>query len=67
MDLLEAIKSRHSVRSFTSRKIQGDLEETLRAAIDEYNGKGGLGIVKCHFEIGAGQDNFEWAQNPEGK
>ena len=20
-----------------------------------------LGIVKCHFEIGAGKENFEWA------
>ena len=24
-----------------------------------------MGIAKCHFELGAGKDNFEWAQQTE--
>jgi hypothetical protein len=44
MDLLEAIKSRHSVRSFTGRKIQGDFAEALRGIIDRYNEDSGLNM-----------------------
>lgn len=36
MDVLTAMKERHSVRSY-------------------------IGIVKYHFEIGAGKENFNWA------
>lgn len=47
MDLLEAIKSRHSVRSYTDRKIEGEVEEQLRYTIDECNRDSGLHIQLC--------------------
>lgn len=34
---------------------------STKAGIGFYT-KVDLGIVKCHFEIGAGKDNFMWAQ-----
>lgn len=47
MDLLEAIKSRHSVRSFTDKKIEGEIESSLRQAIEECNGESGLNFQLC--------------------
>ena len=34
---------------------------TAKAGLLGTNLKVDLGIVKCHFEIGAGKENFEWA------
>lgn len=47
MDLLDAMKSRHSVRSYTDRKIEGDVKEQLLLTIDECNREGGLNIQLC--------------------
>ena len=33
---------------------------SAKAGIGFYS-KIDLGIAKCHFELGAGRDNFEWA------
>ena len=42
MDLLEAIKTRHSVRSYTSQKIEGDIKDELSSLLQEYNQASGL-------------------------
>lgn len=47
MDITEAIKVRHSVRSFTDQKIEGEVESRLRDAIDEVNKESGLHIQLC--------------------
>ena len=47
MDLLTAIKTRHSVRSFTDRVIEGEVKETLEGAIHEANGEGGFNFQLC--------------------
>ena len=47
MDLLEAIKSRHSVRSYTDKKIEGETLEQLKKSITECNSKRGLNIQLC--------------------
>lgn len=47
MNLLEAIKARHSVRSFTDKKIEGDVKNELSKAINEYNKESGLNIQLC--------------------
>jgi len=53
MDLLEAIKSRHSVRSYTDKKIEGETLTQLRQTIDECNQKSGLSIQLCLDEPNA--------------
>ena len=47
MDLLEAIKSRHSVRSYTDKKIEGETLNQLKKIIDECNSDTGLNIQLC--------------------
>jgi len=47
MDLLQAMKNRHSVRSYTDKKIEGETKEQLRQIIDECNRKSGLNIQLC--------------------
>lgn len=47
MDIMQAINERHSVRSFTDKRIEGDVEAALRAAIDECNAESGLHIQLC--------------------
>ena len=47
MDLQEAIRSRHSVRSYTDRKIEGDVLAQLRGTIDDCNRESGLHIQLC--------------------
>jgi len=47
MDLLEAIKARHSVRSYTDKKIEGETLDQLLKTIDECNSKSGLNIQLC--------------------
>ena len=42
MTILEAVKKRHSVRSYISRKIPEDIRQELSAAIDACNKEGGL-------------------------
>jgi len=47
MELLEAMKNRHSVRSYTDSKIEGDILEELRRTVDECNRDSGLNIQLC--------------------
>jgi len=47
MDLLEAIAVRHSVRSYTDKKIEGETLDQLKKTIDECNLTGGLNIQLC--------------------
>jgi len=47
MDLLEAVKARHSVRSYTDKKIEGETLDQLQKTIDECNSKSGLNIQLC--------------------
>ena len=44
MELMEAIKKRHSVRSYTSQKIENSIAEELRNYIDECNKESGLNM-----------------------
>lgn len=44
MQLMEAIQTRHSVRSFTDKKIGGETKDALLAVIEEANAKSGLHI-----------------------
>lgn len=88
MELIEAIRQRHSVRRYTGRPIDKATADTLRSAIESANAVNqqkfkfilhdgnkvetktffspwgytiiDLGIVKYHFEIGAGKDKFTW-------
>jgi nitroreductase len=47
MDLLETINLRHSVRSYTDKKIDGDTLDQLRKIVDECNSGSGLNIQLC--------------------
>jgi len=47
MDLLEAVKSRHSVRNYTDKKIDGETLEQLKKIVDECNSNSGLNIQLC--------------------
>lgn len=47
MTHLEAMKERHSVRSYTDKKIEGDVLAQLRQIIDECNRESGLHIQLC--------------------
>lgn len=47
MDIHEAIKSRHSVRNFTDRKIDSQVADSLREAIDICNEESGLNFQLC--------------------
>ena len=44
MELIEAIKSRHSVRKYKEQPIEESKLTTLRTAIEEANAEGGLNI-----------------------
>lgn len=44
MDLMEAMRERHSVRSYTDRPIEGETLEALEKLIDECNRESGLHI-----------------------
>ena len=44
MELIEAIKSRHSVRKYTDQPIEASKLATLRLAIEEANAESGLNI-----------------------
>ena len=47
MDLMEAIKARHSVRRYTDQRIEGETAERLRQVIAECNQESGLSIQLC--------------------
>ncbi|MDL2219319.1 nitroreductase [Ruminococcaceae bacterium OttesenSCG-928-O06] len=47
MDLMEAIRARHSVRSYTDRPLEGEALAELRQCIDECNRESGLHIQLC--------------------
>lgn len=47
MDILDAIQARHSVRSYTDKKIEGEVLEVLRQTIAECNESSGLNIQLC--------------------
>ena len=42
MDLLEAIQTRHSVRSYTSQEIEGKIKDELLSFLQECNRDSGL-------------------------
>ena len=42
MDLLEAVKQRHSVRTYTNRRIEGAVKEELQQFVDHCNNESGL-------------------------
>lgn len=44
MDLIEAIKSRHSVRHYTEKPIEQEKLEQLKQLVEEYNAQSGLHI-----------------------
>lgn len=44
MDLLQAMKERHSVRSYSSKKIEGEVKEKLQSFIKECNKESGLNM-----------------------
>lgn len=46
MDIGQAIRVRNSVRSYTNRKIEGEVKDRLQSTIDECNAEGGL-----HFQM----------------
>ena len=54
MTIQEAIQVRHSVRQYKDTAIEAEKISQLQALHTD------LGIVKYHFEIGAGKENFEW-------
>ncbi len=47
MELLEAMKKRHSVRSYTSEMIDTNIVKELKEYIDECNKKSGMNIQLC--------------------
>ncbi len=44
MDLLKAMRERHSVRSYTDRPLSGEIKERLKKAVDAANRRSGLHI-----------------------
>jgi len=44
MDILKIIKERHSVRTYTDKKIEGEVLEKLQNKIEELNNKSGLNM-----------------------
>lgn len=50
MTHLEAMEQRHSVRSYTDRKIEGEVLAQLRRTVDECNRDSGLHIQLCTDE-----------------
>ncbi|RBQ25547.1 MAG: hypothetical protein ALMCE001_01750 [Methanocorpusculum sp. MCE] len=47
MDIQQAIIERHSVRSFTDQRIEGELKSSLEEAIEACNRESGLNIQMC--------------------
>lgn len=53
MDIFEAMKTRHSVRTYTDKKIEGEVLHALHQIIDACNAASGLSIQLCVDEPGA--------------
>jgi nitroreductase len=53
MERLELIKMRHSVRSYTDQKIEGEIKEELLRCMEECNKEGDLHIQLCLDEPNA--------------
>ena len=47
MEMFDIMKKRHSVRSYTSDKIDTNIAKELQAYIDECNKESGLNIQLC--------------------
>ncbi len=47
MDLMEAMKARHSVRRYTDKKIEGEVFDELSQVIEECNRDSGLNMQLC--------------------
>lgn len=47
MELIEAMKARHSVRRYTDQKIEGEVLDALRQTVAECNTTSGLNIQLC--------------------
>lgn len=47
MDIMKVMESRHSVRSFTTQAIEGEVETALRELIAQYNAEAGLSMQLC--------------------
>ena len=47
MDLMEAVKARHSVRSYTDQRIEGEILTKLNQMTEECNRDSGLNIKLC--------------------
>jgi len=47
MELLDAIKTRNSVRSYTDKKIEGETQSELKQFIEDCNKESGLHIQLC--------------------
>lgn len=70
MTELEAIRARHSVRRYTDRKIEGEVERQLREEIDRCNAESGLqiqmiteepdafGSILAHYGLFKGVRNY---------
>ena len=44
MDIIQAIEERHSVRAYTTQKIEEEKRQRLQTVVDECNAEGGLDI-----------------------
>lgn len=79
MTILEAIKARHSVRTYADKPVETEKVSTLRAAVEQANAEGGLNIQlvldepKC-FSSGvwkygqfSGVKNYFVMAGPKGK
>lgn len=53
MDIIQAIQTRHSVRNYTDRPIEGDVLSRLQSEIQSCNQEGGLHIQLTKDEPGA--------------
>ena len=53
MEIFEAMKKRHSVRSYTSEKIDTNVAKELKLYIDECNKESGMNIQLCLNEPNA--------------
>lgn len=79
MNLLEAMEQRHSVRSYTDRKMEGEVKEKLKQKISECNEESGLHIqlvcnepkafdgFMAHYGKFSGVTNYIAMVGPKGK
>lgn len=69
MDILEVMRARHSVRQYSSKKIEGEKKEILTALINECNKDSGLNIQiifdepKCFDSMMAHYGKFSGVEN----